>query len=388
MRIKKVIAFLLSFVMSSMAFTINVTAEELEVNGKSAILMEQSTGKILFDKNSHEKLAPASITKIMTMLLIFEAVENGRIKLDEMAVTSDHAASMGGSQVFLEAGEQQTVQDLIKCIAIASANDAAVTMAEHIAGSEEKFVEMMNQKAKDLGMNDTTFKNACGLDTDGHVSSAYDIAIMSRELISKYPQIFEYTKIWQDTITHKTRKGETEFGLTNTNKLLKWYSEYATGLKTGSTSSALYCISSTASKDGMQLIGVVMGAPDHKTRFREAIKVLEYGFANYALVKGDEAGTEFGKVPVFKGKQEEVSAVTKETVQILLNKENSQITDKKAELYETVNAPVNKDDKLGEVVYYSGETEVARVELVAAEDVPTAGFKAMLDKILKEGLFK
>lgn len=381
MKFKKFLSLVIVFLM---VFNLNVFGEEnatLDINGKSAILMESSTGKILLDKNSHEKLAPASITKVMTLILIFEAVEKGKIKLDDLVTVSEHAASMGGSQVFLEVGEQQTVNDLIKCISIASANDAAVAMAEHISGSEELFVEAMNSKAKELGMNDTTFKNACGLDVPGHQMSAYDIALMSRELIVKYPQIFDYTKIWQDTIIHKTAKGDSEFGLTNTNKLLKWYS-YATGLKTGSTSGALYCLSGTAKKDNMELIAVIMSAPDYKTRFREVIKMFEFGFSNYSIIQGKPKGENVGSVKVYKGEKDTVDAVVKETVSVLVNKDSKEITDTKINLEEKVKAPISQNDKLGELIYYSNGKEIGKVDLVAKENVNKASFKTMFNKIL------
>lgn len=359
---------------------------KLDINGKSAILMEQSTGKILLEKNAHEKLAPASITKVMTLILIFEAIESGKISLDDMVTVSEHASGMGGSQVYLAVGEQQTVRDLIKCICISSANDAAVAMAEYVSGSEDLFVEAMNNKAKSLGMNDTTFLNACGLDVKGHLMSAYDIAIMSKELITKYPQIFEYTTIWQDNIIHKTNRGEEEFGLTNTNRLLKWYS-YANGLKTGSTSGALYCMSGTAKKDGMQLVGVIMAAPDFKTRFLEVIKMFEFGFSNYSIIQGKTGGEEVGSVQVYKGEKNSVNALVKDTVNILVNKDSKEITDTKVNLIEIANAPINKNDKLGELIYYSNEKEIAKVELVAAENINKADFKVMFNKILN-GYFK
>lgn len=372
-------------------FSINSTVyadetNKLDINGKSAILIEQSTGKILLEKNAHEKLAPASITKVMTLILIFEAIESGKISLDDMVTVSEHASGMGGSQVYLAVGEQQTVRDLVKCICISSANDAAVAMAEFVSGSEDLFVEAMNNRAKSLGMNDTTFLNACGLDVKGHLMSAYDIAIMSKELITKYPQIFEYTTIWQDNIIHKTNRGEEEFGLTNTNRLLKWYS-YANGLKTGSTSGALYCMSGTAKKDGMQLVGVIMAAPDFKTRFLEVIKMFEFGFSNYSIIQGKTGGEEVGSVQVYKGKKNYVNALVKDTVNILVNKDSKEITDTKVNLIEIVKAPINKNDKLGELIYYSNGKEIAKVELVAAENINKADFKVMFNKILN-GYFK
>lgn len=383
MRYKKLFALLITFIVALNIKQISYaeTSSTLDVNGKSAILMEQSTGEILFEKNSHQKLAPASITKVMTLLLIFEAIENGKIKLEDIVTVSEHAASMGGSQVFLAVGEEQSVNELIKCISIASANDAAVAMAEYIAGSEELFVEAMNKKAAELEMNDTTFKNACGLDVAGHEMSAYDIAIMSKELITKYPQIFDYTTKWQDTIIHKTSKGESEFGLTNTNKLLKWYS-YANGLKTGSTSSALYCLSGTAKKDNMQLIAVIMSAPDFKTRFREVIKMFDYGFSSYGIIQGKPKGEQVEEVKVYKGDEEVVPAVIKDTVNILVNKEIKEIKDTKVNLETVVKAPVNEGDKLGELIYYSESKEVAKVELVAGKSVKKASFSTMFNKIL------
>lgn len=380
MNLKKFLAIIL---ICLMVFNVNAYAEQttsLDVNGKSAVLMEPSTGRILLEKNSHEKLAPASITKIMTLILIFDAIQSGKITLDDMVTVSEHASSMGGSQVFLETGEQQSVNDLIKCIAIASANDAAVAMAEHIAGSEDLFVESMNKRAKDLGMNDTTFKNACGLDVAGHEMSAYDIALMSRELTTKYPQIFDYTKIWQDTIIHKTAKGESEFGLTNTNKLLKWYS-YATGLKTGSTSGALYCLSGTAKKDNLELIAVIMSAPDYKTRFREVIKMFEFGFSNYSIIQGKPKGEIVGQVKIYKGQKEYVDATIKETVNLLVGKDSKEITDTKINLEPIVKAPIDENTKLGELIYYSNGQEIGKVDLVAKETINKANLKTMITKI-------
>ena len=248
--------------------------------------MEASTGQIIYEKNPDEKLPPASVTKVMTLLLIFDALDSGQIKLGDEVTTSEYAASMGGSQVFLEPGETQTVDTLIKCISVASANDACVAMSEYIEGTESAFVAKMNERAMGLGMNNTNFVNCCGFDTDGHMSTARDIALMSRELITKYPQIHDYSTIWMDTIIHSTRRGDSEFGLTNTNKLIKQY-EWATGLKTGSTGLAKCCLSATANKDGIDLIAVIMAAPDSKTRFAEAVNLLNYGFNTCDIYKDD-----------------------------------------------------------------------------------------------------
>ena len=260
----------------------NANNNSLNISSKSAVLIENNNGRILYSKNKDKEMIPASITKIMTLNLIFDALESGKIKLDDEVSTSEYAASMGGSQVFLEPGELQTVDTMIKCISISSANDAAVSMAEYIAGSETDFVKMMNKKAHKLGMKHSNFKNCNGLDDSiksGHFSSAYDVALMSRELITKHPQISKYSTTWMDTITHKTRKGEKEFGLTNTNKLIRTYNGI-TGLKTGSTSKAKYCLSATAKRNGISLTAVVMAAPDPKKRFSEAAKLIDNGLSH------------------------------------------------------------------------------------------------------------
>ena len=347
----------------------NIT--DLGLSAQSVILVEVSGGSVLYENNSDEKLPPASITKVMTLLLIYEAVRDGKINWDDNVTVSAHAASMGGSQVFLEEGETQTVADMTKCIAIASANDAAVAMAEYIGGSEDGFVQQMNERAKQLGMNNTTFKNACGLDTDGHLTTARDISIMSRELIYNFPEITQYTTTWQDTITHKTRKGESEFGLTNTNKLVKWYNG-ATGLKTGSTGKAKYCLSATAEKNGMQLIAVIMAAPDNKARFSEAIKLLDYGYANYAVVKGAAKDDVVGEIPVAKGEHETAVLKMGSDITALMKKGGSEpiIT---YEIPESISAPVEENQKVGEAVYTIDGKETARADIVSAEAVERAG---------------
>ena len=376
--LKKIIAITLS-----LAFlTVPVYAEPPAIDAKSYILMEASTGTILSENNSEDPLPPASVTKIMTLLLIYDSVDQGKIKWDDMVTVSEHAASMGGSQIFLEPNEQQSVETLTKSIAIASANDAAVAMAEFIAGSEEGFVSMMNEKAQELGMKNTTFVNACGLDAEGHKMSAKDIALMSRELITKYPDIKKYTTTWQDTITHTTSKGTTEFGLTNTNKLIKWYKD-ATGLKTGSTSEALYCLSGTAERDGMELIAVVMAAPDPKVRFRTTMKLLDYGFANYRLQSGKAAGEIVGKVPVYKGMLDTVDGAVASPVNIVTPKENKAELTSKTELVENINAPVKKGDKIGEIIYYTNDKEVARANIVANEDVEKANLTKNISRLLQ-----
>lgn len=354
---------------------------DLGLTSKSALLMEEDTGTILYEQNSHEALPPASVTKVMTLLLIYEGERDGKFEWTDTVQVSEHAASMGGSQVFLEEGETQTAADMTKSIAIASANDAAVAMAEFLAGSEEAFVQKMNERAKELGMEDTNFVNACGLDTEGHVSSAYDIALMSRELMENFPEIKEYTTTWQDSIIHKTRRGEETFGLTNTNKLIQWY-DGATGLKTGSTGNALYCLSGTAERDGMGLIAVVMAAPDYKVRFREVMQLLDYGFANYAIEKGREKGYAMGEVPVEKGMTDTVEAVVAEEISVLVPKGKEAQWETRTELLPAVSAPVEAGTKVGELVYLRDGEEVGRVELTAGEDVAKANMDTMLRRML------
>ena len=396
---KGVLAILLMSVLS-LGFGLPAFAAEtdaLQLKSKSAVLMDAGTGTILYEKNSHEAMPPASVTKVMTLLLIYEAEAAGQFGWEETVQVSEHAASMGGSQVFLEPGETQTAAELTKCIAIASANDAAVAMAEFVAGSEEAFVEhyaskqeilekiveRMNRKAEELGMQETNFVNACGLDVDGHETSAYDIALMSRELMTKFPEIQKYTTTWQDTIIHKTRKGESEFGLTNTNKLIKWY-EGATGLKTGSTGKALYCLSGTAERNGLHLIGVVMAAPDFKLRFQETMKLLDYGFANYSAEKGLPAGKEMGRIPVTKGMEDSVSAVVQEEISILLKKDIGGEWETKAELLPAMDAPVAAGEKVGELIYLLHGKEVGRTDLITAEAVEKANINTMLQRMLRQ----
>ena len=278
---KRIFTWILLFTVSIQVFWwdgISVSAEPAAIEAPSAVLLESSTGKVIFEQNARERRSPASITKIMTLLLTFEALDQGKIKLEDPVTVSAYASSMGGSQVFLAENEVQTLETMIKCIAVASGNDASVAVAEYIAGSEEAFVDQMNQKAAELGMVDTHFEDCCGLtDSDGHYTTAMDVAIMSRELTVKYPKVFEYTGIWMEDITHETRQGSSTFTLNSTNKLLKQY-QWATGLKTGSTSKAKFCLSATATKDGIDLIAVVMGAPDYKARFKDAQTLLSYGF--------------------------------------------------------------------------------------------------------------
>lgn len=352
----------------------------VNINAKASLLMEADTGKVLLESNPHEKLAPASVTKVMTMLLIYEAIDQERIGWDQVVTVSEHAASMGGSQIFLAPEEQQSVRDLVKSIVIASANDAAVAMAEFVSGSEEAFVVSMNKKAEELGMANTHFKNACGLDADGHLTSAYDIALMSRDLITKYPEVFEYAKIRLDKITHKTKKGEEEFGLTNTNRLIRSYPG-ATGLKTGSTGEALYCISATAEKDGMSLIAVVLGAPDPTTRFDSAMKLFDYGYAHYAINAQEEEGASMGDITVYKGKQERTNAVILKQQRVLVPKGKNIVIDSQVQLMDSVNAPLVRGSKVGEVIYTHEGNEVGRGDLVVPEDIERAEVQDIMKRV-------
>ncbi|HKL79459.1 MAG TPA: D-alanyl-D-alanine carboxypeptidase family protein [Mobilitalea sp.] len=356
---------------------------QLNLDSPSAVLIEGSTGTIIFEKNKDDRLKPASVTKVMTMLLIFEAIRDDQIKLmDEVSIT-EHAASMGGSQVFLEPYETQNVDTLIKCISIASANDASVAMAEFIAGSEEEFVARMNARAKELGMNNTNFVNCCGLDIDNHYTTAYDIALMSRELITNFPEISNYSTVWMDTFVHTTRKGQTEFGLTNTNKLIKSYNGI-TGLKTGSTSLAKYCLSATARRNNMDLIAVILAAPDTKTRFREAAKLLNYGFANYSVFTDKNIDLEIAPVRVVKGVTETAIGVPGGQFSYLCSQgKKPEAIKKEIILFEEVPAPVVANDKLGEIVYYYEGEKLGSIDILAVKDIKKAGFKDCLNKALR-----
>lgn len=352
------------------------------VSAPSVILMEASTGTVVYEKNPDERLRPASVTKIMTLLLIFDAINEGKITLDDMVSVSEHAASMGGSQVFLEQGETQTVDTMIKCIAVASANDASVAMAEYVWGSEDEFVKKMNERAAGLGMNNTNFVNCCGLDVDNHLTTARDIAIMSRELITKYPQIHNYSAIWMDTITHTTRRGESEFGLANTNKLMKQY-EWATGLKTGSTGLAKCCLSATANKNGIELIAVVLAAETSKDRFADAIALLNYGYGVCSLYK-DENPPVIPPVSVKGGIKDTVAGISQKEFSCLFTKgENMADITSTLELMENVKAPVEQGMVIGQIVYKLGEKSIGSVDVVAAEEVRASNYLDNLGKVFE-----
>lgn len=358
------------------------SAGSVTVTAPSVLLMEASTGKVLYEKDADTRRPPASVTKVMTILLIYDALSAEKIHKEDVVTTSEYAASMGGSQVFLEAGEEQTVDTLLKCIVVSSANDACVAMAEYISGTEEAFVQQMNERAKGLGMENTVFKNCNGLDTDGHVTTARDIALMSRELITKYPDVYEYTKIWMDTIVHKTKKGEEEFGLSNTNKLIRQYS-YATGLKTGSTGEAKFCLSATAQKGGIDLIAVIMAAPDVKTRFADAQTLLNYGFSICRKYEDPDWESVQKTVKVERGEEDQVKVVQKSGFSYLdVSGADVSGVEKEVVPKASLKAPVKKGQKAGTVQYLLNGEKIGEVELAAADDVPAMSLKHAIEDVL------
>lgn len=351
-----------------------------EVAAPSAILVERTSGTVLYEKNSHEKLAPASVTKIMTMLLTVEALERGQIRLEDEVVTSDHAASMGGSQIYLEPGERMSLHDMLKSIAVSSANDACVAVAEHIAGSEATFVAMMNDRAAALGMQDTHFVNCCGLDSEEHYTTAYDISLMSRELL-KHKMIRAYTTIWMDTV----RGGE--FGLSNTNKLVRFY-DGTTGVKTGYTSKAGYCVSASAEREGMELIAVIMKSDTSPHRNADASGLLNFGFANYAVVGLGEGENGAEEIPVILGRQDCVKVELAENAQVLIEKAQAPKVEKQLVLAESLEAPVEKGQKVGTLVFSLDGEQLAEVPVVAADAVERLGTMDIYGDILKSLLLK
>lgn len=367
---KKLISIILSFIFF---ITPVWAAPTLELTAKSAYLIEESTGEVLYAQNEHDQLRPASVTKVMTILLIMEAIDSGKISLDDMVGCSEHARKMGGSQIWLNETEKLSVNDMLKAICVVSANDCCVAMSEFIAGSEEGFVEMMNNRAKELGMNDTTFKNCHGIDEDGHVTSAHDIAIMSRELL-KHKKIFDYTTIWMDTL----RDGKSQ--LVNTNKLIRFY-EGANGLKTGSTSISKYSLSATAKRNDMQLIGVIMCAPTGNDRFEDAKKLLDYGFANYSLVILDEENTSVGMTNVERGESKFVEGIIENKVTLLGAKGLNKNVERKVDFY-TLKAPIQKGEKIGDIRYIKDGEEIARENIVAGNSVEKIKFLTILNNLI------
>ena len=349
------------------------TETSFHVDAPCALLMEASTGTVLFEQAADEERAPASVTKVMTLLFIFDALASGQISLNDTVSVSEHASSMGGSQVFLETGETQTVETMIKCIAVASGNDAAVAMAEYISGSEEAFVSKMNARAKELGMTHTHFINCCGLDAEGHYTSARDIALMSRELTTSYPAIFDYTTIWMENITHVTIRGSSEFGLTNTNKLIRQY-DGATGLKTGSTSKAGFCLSATATKNDISLIAVVMGCSSSKVRIAATSALLDYGFS-ICHIFTDENPPVLSPVSVRQGAVDTISCEYDKTFSYVATQDfDASKIKRKLRWNKNITAPLKKGDAVGELIYYYDSKKLGSIFVMAKESVKKATY--------------
>jgi D-alanyl-D-alanine carboxypeptidase (penicillin-binding protein 5/6) len=346
-----------------------------ELQAKSYVLMDAETGQILLENRSHERLPIASITKIMSMLLVMEAIDSGKINMDDIVTASEYAASMGGSQAYIEPGEQYTVRDALKAVATHSSNDVTVSLAELVAGSEQVFVVLMNEKAKELGMNNTNFLDCTGLTDEGHYSTAYDVALMSRELIVKHPKILEFTSIWMDTF----RNGE--FQLVNTNKLVHFY-EGCDGLKTGFTRAAGHCLSATAKRNDMRLISVVLGEPDSNTRFAETRKLLDYGFANYESKQVNKKGEVVNEIEVKRALIPKIKALYGDDVKLLFARSDKGKVVREVRLKSSLTAPVAKGEKVGEVVYKIGEKEIAKVDLVSDRDVEKASFGKLFINML------
>lgn len=380
---KKSAVFLLAVLLLFQNVTVVSASADITISAPSYILIEASTGKVICEMNAEERRSPASITKIMTLLLIFEQLEAGKIALTDEVMTSAYAKSMGGSQVYLEEGEIQSVETLIKCITVASGNDASVAMAEYIAGSESAFVEMMNEKAKELGMEDTRFEDCCGLtDSDNHYTTAADVAVMSRELTTVYPEVFGYSAIWMEDITHSTMQGNSRFTLSSTNKLLKQY-DWVTGLKTGSTDKAKYCISATASKGGIDLIAVVMGAPDPGSRFQDAATLLNYGY-NVSRMYVDTNTDVLPPLPVEGGVKDTVSLVYEKEFRYL-DTEGSDLEKvvKEWSLPKTAQAPIEEGKAAGEAIYLLNGAIIGRVPVVYGENIEKAVYRDYLIKMFQ-----
>lgn len=374
---KRKLSLILTMMMIISSFT-SFANEDMKLTSKSAILIDSNSGKILYEKNSHEKLPPASVTKIMSMLLTMEALSEGRIKLEDQVTISEKASSMGGSQLFLEPGEIKTVDELLKGIAVASANDGCVAMAEYIYGSEEAFVKKMNEKAQELGMKDTHFANTNGLPVKDHYTSAYDISLMSKELI-KYKKIHKYLKIWMDEIV--VGKKQKKIGLVNTNKLVRFY-KGANGIKTGFTNEARFCLSASATRDDLTLIAVVLGAPSSKERFSEASSLLNYGFANYETVKIYDQGQVVKKVKLEKADPENIELTCKKPLYYLNKKGDKKDFKQKIVIDDKFKFPIKKGQKIGEVQIYKDKKIIMKSDLISNKEVKKAGYVKMLNKVL------
>lgn len=354
----------------------------LDIESPSVLLMELNSGQVLYEKDPDTARRPASVTKIMTMLLAFDAIDSGKLSLDGTITVSEHAAGMGGSQVYLEVGETQTVEDMLKCMIVSSANDAAVAVGEAIAGSEEAFVDMMNAKAEELGMNNSSFANACGLEAKGHVMSARDIAILSRELLLKHPEVLDYTTIWMDTIIHKTKRGESEFGLANTNKFLKKY-EGANGLKTGYTSAAGFSMSATATRNGTTLIAVVMGSKTKDIRYSDAAKLLNYGFANCSIYTDNNVLDGINEISIEGGVKENIAVKAKNDFTYVFVGNDSTGEISKKMVMEKESAPVEQGEVVAKMQYEQNGTVLGTVDIIAGETVEKQQYHHALEKIFR-----
>lgn len=352
-----------------------------ELKAKALTLMDAATGQILYENNSNESMPIASVTKVMSMLLIMEAIDSGKISMEDTVTTSEYAAGIGGSQAYIEAGEQFLVREALKAVALHSSNDVTVSLAELVAGSEETFVVMMNEKAKELGMNKTKFLDCSGLTDVDHYSSANDVALMSRELVTKHPKILEFTSIWMDSF----RNGE--FELVNTNRLIRFYKGEVDGLKTGFTNAAGFCLSATAKRNNMRLISVVLGEPDTNTRFAESKKLLDYGFANFESVGVNKKGDEVAQIEVKKGITKNAKALFANDVNLLLKRgEKGNITTD-VQLPEDFNAPIKTGEKIGEVVYRINEKEIARIDIVSDRDIEKATFSRLFTSLVADWFY-
>ena len=382
---KKLASLIMAILIAIMPMNLSFANEDtapLSVSSKSAILMDVGSGQILYEKNAHDKLPPASVTKVMTMLLICEALDSGKITLDDSVQISENAASMGGSQIFLEAGEVQKVDTLLKGIAVASANDGCVAMAEYIGGSVESFVDMMNAKAKELNMKDTNFVNTNGLPVDNHYTSAHDIAIMSRELL-KHDVISKYLTTWMDQVV--VGKKQITVGLANTNKLIKHY-QGATGVKTGFTQQAKYCLSASAKRGDTHLVAVTLGAETSPERFKDATSLLNFGFANYESVKLCSKNDNIATLTLDKADEQKINLVAKEDLSVLIKKGGNKDFTRKIKVNENPTIPIKKGTNLGYVEIYQGKTLVGKVDLVNTKDIQKASYLKMLQRVIDEML--
>jgi len=362
---------------------LSADALEFDIDAKSAILMEASSGRVIYEKNPHDKLPPASITKIMTMLLVMEAIDKKEISLDDKVLISERASSMGGSQLYLEPGEEKTVEELLKGVAIASANDASVALAEHVSGTEELFIKKMNERAKELGMKNTQFMNTNGLPQEGHLTTAYDIGLMSRELL-KHPKIHDWLTIWMTTMkVGLPNKRITNLELTNTNRLIKTYPG-ANGIKTGYTADAKYCLSASATKNNLTLIAVILGSPTSQIRFAEAQKLLNYGFSTYSSVPIAKKNQVIREIPVEKGKEQKVAAITENALNVIVKKGEEDKVQKEIVLPDKIKAPFAAGEKIGEIIVKKDNEEIGRVNIITEKEIEPASFLNIFQNIMKQ----